>query len=170
MHVLITDGRAIIQDVRPILDLVGHSTSLLSILILCSESLWSNGLLGDTTPEALMNSTWIMLTLHFGLRGRNEHYKLTFEILKLMETTDWKKYVHFNEKTPKLVLKKLVRAQEHFNLRCGTRHKNIQIDAFELYLRKRPTDCSAANFPSYLAINYDVKSWCFLVQKAEIGG
>ena len=36
MHVLITDGRAIIQDVRPILDLVGHSTSQLSILILCS--------------------------------------------------------------------------------------------------------------------------------------
>ena len=32
------------------------------------ECLWSNGLLGDATPESLL------LTLHLGLRGRDEHY------------------------------------------------------------------------------------------------
>ena len=35
------------------------------------ESRWSNGLLGDTTPEYLLNSVWLMLTLHFGLRGKD---------------------------------------------------------------------------------------------------
>ena len=59
------------------------------------ESLWSNGLLGNTTPVALIHSMWLMLTLHFSLRGRDEHYKLTFGDLEVKETTDGKKYVQF---------------------------------------------------------------------------
>ena len=67
------------------------------------ESVWSNDLQGEITLEALLNSMWLMLTLHFGLRGRKEHYKLTFGDLEVKETTDGKKYIYvqFNERDTK---------------------------------------------------------------------
>ena len=65
------------------------------------QSLWSHGLLGDSTPEALLNSVWLMLTMHMGLRGRYEHYKLTYGDLEVKETTDGKRYVQFNERDTK---------------------------------------------------------------------
>ena len=62
MHVLTTDGRAIIQNVRPILDLVGHSTSQLSILILCSASI---NLLGNAHDHKIVH---VCLTASFSDR------------------------------------------------------------------------------------------------------
>ena len=40
-----------------------------------------------------------MLTLHLGMRGRDEHYKLTD--LEVKQTTDGKKYVQLNERDTK---------------------------------------------------------------------
>ena len=35
--------------------------------------LYDKGLLGKSTPEALLNTVWLNNTVHFGLRGCKEH-------------------------------------------------------------------------------------------------
>ena len=66
------------------------------------QSLLSRGLLGDATPESLLNSVWLMLTLHLSLCERDQHYKLTCGNFEAKETTDGKRYVQFNEQATKI--------------------------------------------------------------------
>lgn len=40
--------------------------------------LYQKQLLGNANPEALINTLWMNNTIHFGLRGVNEHYSLRF--------------------------------------------------------------------------------------------
>ncbi len=50
------------------------------------DSMWTSGSLGDSSPEVLLNTVWFLLMLHMGMRGREEHYKLTFSnMLNLMK-------------------------------------------------------------------------------------
>ena len=41
------------------------------------EKMWESGTLGDSSPETL-NTILFLLTIHMGLRGRDEHYKAKF--------------------------------------------------------------------------------------------
>ena len=65
------------------------------------QSLWSHELLGDATSESLLNSVWLMLTLHLDLRRRDEHYELAYGDFEVKETTDGKSYVQLNEQDTK---------------------------------------------------------------------
>ncbi len=38
---------------------------------------------GCSGPEVLQNTIWFLLCVHMGMRGRDEHYKLTLEIWNL---------------------------------------------------------------------------------------
>lgn len=40
------------------------------------NSLYEKNLLGDSTPEAMINTLWLNNSVHFGLRGVTEHYEL----------------------------------------------------------------------------------------------
>ena len=40
------------------------------------EILWESGQLGPNNPKSLLNTIWFLLTQHFGLRGRQEHYTM----------------------------------------------------------------------------------------------
>lgn len=40
------------------------------------NSLYEQNLLGGTTPESLLNTIWFNNSIHFGLRGVQEHYQL----------------------------------------------------------------------------------------------
>ena len=61
------------------------------------EKLWATGALRDGTPETLQDTIWYLLTLHMGMRGRDEHYKLLYGDFDVKSTTDGSKYVEFNE-------------------------------------------------------------------------
>ena len=92
------------------------------------ESLWSNCLLGDTSPEALLNLVWLILTFNFGLHGIDEHYKVALGDLEVKETTDGQKCVQFNKRDTKTRTGETgqnTRACQP--KRCGAHHK-IQID------------------------------------------
>ena len=41
--------------------------------------LWECGQLGYTTPYAIINTLWWQFTVHFGLRGRQEHHDMMLE-------------------------------------------------------------------------------------------
>ena len=42
------------------------------------RELFETGELGDHSPEALIRTVWFFLTMHLGMRGRDEHTKLKF--------------------------------------------------------------------------------------------
>ena len=65
------------------------------------ERLWERGALGDSDPETLQNSVWLMVCMHMGMRGRDEHHKLRFGDFTCKETLDGKPYVEFNERDAK---------------------------------------------------------------------
>ncbi|XP_074606498.1 uncharacterized protein KIAA1958-like [Acropora palmata] len=45
------------------------------------ELLWKENKFGSTTPEALVNTMWWLLTQHFGLRGQQEHHDMKVDDL-----------------------------------------------------------------------------------------
>ena len=52
-------------------------------------------------PDALVNSMWLNLTIHFGLRGRQEHQTLLWGDVELDRTSDGIEYLVFNERATK---------------------------------------------------------------------
>ena len=56
------------------------------------------GNLGDSDPEFFQNAVWFLLTLHMGMRGRDEHYKLQYDDFLVKSTTDGVEYIEFNER------------------------------------------------------------------------
>ena len=52
-------------------------------------------------PQALINTMWLNLTLHFGLRGRQEHVNMLWGDMKLLEDVNGIQYVECNERSTK---------------------------------------------------------------------
>ena len=52
-------------------------------------------------PEALLNSMWLNNTMHFGLKGRQEHQTLLLGDVELDRTSDGDEYLVFNERAIK---------------------------------------------------------------------
>ena len=63
--------------------------------------LWEKGALGDKDPETLQNTIWYLLTLHMGMRGRDEHYKIMYADFEVKSAIDGIKFVEFNERDTK---------------------------------------------------------------------
>ena len=61
------------------------------------EELWRSGLLGIHDPSALVNTLWFLMTQHFGLRGRQEHHKMTVEDFVQKEDDNGNIYITFSE-------------------------------------------------------------------------
>jgi len=47
------------------------------------EQLWKNRVLGEQNPKSLLYTLWYLLTLHFGLRGCQEHQEMFVEDFSL---------------------------------------------------------------------------------------
>ena len=61
------------------------------------EELWRSWLLGIHDPSALVNTLWFLMTLHFSLRGRQEHHKMTVEDFVQKEDDNGNIYITFSE-------------------------------------------------------------------------
>ena len=57
------------------------------------ETLWKCGQLGISTPMAIINTLWFLLTQHFGLRGRQEHHTMNIEDFTIMLDDNGHQYV-----------------------------------------------------------------------------
>ena len=62
----------------------------------------SNIFLISANPEALINTVWLNNSLHFGMRGRQEHIDKLFGDLLLQATSDGLQYVEFSEREIKM--------------------------------------------------------------------
>ena len=59
--------------------------------------LYEKGLLGASSPEAILNTLWLNNSLHFGLRGIKEHHDIRWGDVKLCKTDHGDEYLEFNE-------------------------------------------------------------------------
>ncbi len=91
------------------------------------DSMWTSGSLGDSSPEVLLNTVWFLLTLHIGMRGRDEHYKLTYGDFCIHSTPDGFKYVEILMKEiPRHVQVKQMQVANS-NPKCGTPQQYLSV-------------------------------------------
>ena len=53
-------------------------------------------LLGIRTAEALLNTLWFMNSIHFGLRGCEEHRQMTWGDIQLIRDVDRAEYLEYS--------------------------------------------------------------------------
>ena len=53
------------------------------------------------TAESLIHTLWLMFTLGFGLRGRQEHVNMLWGDIELLTDTNGRRYLEFTERATK---------------------------------------------------------------------
>ncbi|XP_070571326.1 uncharacterized protein KIAA1958-like [Ptychodera flava] len=65
------------------------------------ELLWESGQLGGHNAKSLLNTIWYYNTEFFGLRGRDEHYKMKWVDVELKKNTEGREYLEYTERDTK---------------------------------------------------------------------
>ena len=60
--------------------------------------LYMKKLLGITTAQVLPNTLWFMNSIHFGLRGCDEHRQMTWEDVQLIRDVNGTEYLEYSER------------------------------------------------------------------------
>jgi len=63
--------------------------------------LYESNILGISSAEALINTVWLMNSIHFGLRGCDEHCQMYWSDEKLLRDADGTKYLEYCERQTK---------------------------------------------------------------------
>ncbi|XP_062579483.1 uncharacterized protein LOC134241461 [Saccostrea cucullata] len=116
--------------------------------------LYDSGVLGVTSPQALLNTVWFNNAIHLGLRGHQEHYNLCWGDISLQKNPDGTEYLqHFERQTKtrtgvntrdtRKVLGKIFSAP-HLN-------ENNPVEVYKKYASLRPQGFSEPNDPFYIA-------------------
>ena len=63
--------------------------------------LYESNILGISSAEALINTVWLMNSIHFGLRGSDEHRQLCWSDVKLLRNADGTEYLEYCERQTK---------------------------------------------------------------------
>ena len=116
------------------------------------EILWENGQLGDKTPWSLTNTVSWLLTMHFGLRGRQEHHDMKVEDFSFQKDDGGVEFVTFSEGLTKtrgggLRVKPRLATSKMF----ATGNKRCPVALLKKYLDKRPAELKTTG-PVYLSV------------------
>ena len=116
------------------------------------EILWENGQLGDKTPRSLINTVWWLLTMHFGLRGRQEHHDMKVEDFSFQKDDGGVEFVTFSEGLTKtrgggLRVKPRLATPKMF----ATGENRCPVAFLKKYLNKRPEELKTIG-PVYLSV------------------
>ena len=65
------------------------------------ESLWESGQFGSSNGRTLVHTMWWLMTMHFGLRSREEHYAMKIEDFVVKNEDDHREYITFSENATK---------------------------------------------------------------------
>ena len=103
------------------------------------EILWENGQLSNQTPRSLINTMWWLLTMHFVLRGRQEHHDMMVEYFSIEKDDNAVEFITFSEGPTKtrqggLRVKPRLATPRMFD----TGEKRCLVVLFKQYLEKRP--------------------------------
>ena len=118
------------------------------------EQMWNSGAFGCDTPLALTRTIWYLLTLLFGLRGRNEARQMTWGDVKLKVDSDGDEYLEFNERLSKT--RKGCGEARSFAPKAfkNARKDRCPITIYKEYAKRRPEEMKKDDSPFFLAINH----------------
>ena len=76
---------------------------------ICSEALsddelsvlYESNILGISSAETLINKVWLMNSIHFGLRGSDDHHQMCCSDVKLLRDADGTEYLEYCERQTK---------------------------------------------------------------------
>ena len=156
--------RKVLQSKQKQLKKQGKGNKPKASVALTSEELkilYEKGLLGMCSPEALLNTLWLNNTLHFGLRGCQEHRDMCWGDVKLQKTASRVEYLEFNERQTKTRT-----GSDCSDVRTvppkmfatdGTERDPVAV--YKCFARKRPErEMNQDDAPFYLAVNNGLKT------------
>ena len=134
------------------------------------EKLYASKCLGIESPQAVINTLWLNLTIHFGLRGGKEQRELCWGDVKLKQTPDGKEYLEYSvERQTKTRTGSDPRDTRKIKPRMYSAPdlpaERDPVRVYKFYASKRPESMKTDDSPFYLAVNniqpssLSVKPW-----------
>ena len=121
------------------------------------EVLWKESKFGSTTPEALVNTMWWLLTQHFGLRGRQEHHDMKVDDFQLCKDDNGVEFVQFTEGQTKTRQGGLHTKHRDFQPRMfAVGGERCPVALFKQFVSRRPQNLKTTG-PFYLSIKTNRK-------------
>ena len=117
--------------------------------------MWSCGQLGENNARSLLNTVWFLLTQHFGLRGRQEHYVMKVEDFELKTDDNGVTFSESFTKTRQGGLGQKERAVRPKNFATG--NERCPVEFFLKLLSRRPANLQESGF-LYLAVIDNLKT------------
>ena len=123
------------------------------------EVLLKESKFGSTTPEALVNSMWWLLTQHFGLRGRQEHHDMKVDVFQLCKDDNGVEFVQFTEGQTKTRQGGLHSQHRDFQPRIfAVGGEWCPVALFKQFVSRRPQNLKTTG-PFYLHQNKQEARW-----------
>ena len=119
--------------------------------------LWSNELMGSSSPEALLNTLWYLNTLHFGMRSRAEHYEMQWGDVKLQIDSEGNEFLEYNERQTKTRTGVNPRDTRAFMPKAFANKADpskCPVQLYKEFTRRRPESFTGPDTPFYLGINH----------------
>ena len=119
------------------------------------DILYKSNMLGVSSAESLLNTVWLNNTIHFGMRGCQEHRDLCWGDVKLCKDAQGNEYLVYNERQTKTRS-----GVDASNVRkvspkmFSTGDERDPVVAYKIYREKRPENMMADDSPFYLGINH----------------
>lgn len=135
--------------------------------------LYNKGLLGISSPEALLNSLWLNNSLHFGLRGIQEHHNTCWGDVTLNKTADGVEFLEYNERQTKTPTDANVSDMRPLAPKMFGTNSNEKdpVAVYKLFVQKRPDGMKGAESPFYLAVNHACegqKQFCLFFEQIVV--
>ena len=118
--------------------------------------MWEKGVLGSTTPRALLNTVWLNNSIFFGWRANEEHYKVRYGDVVFREAKGEQcaYYEWLVERGTKTRDGNNCPAQERlFDPKIwATGNERCPVKCLDEFLRRRPASMKLADSPFYIAV------------------
>lgn len=118
-------------------------------------------LLGIMSAQVLLNTLWFMNSIHFGLRGCDEHRQMTWEdgqLIRDVDGTEYLEYLEYSERQTDTRTAMEIRnirsvKPKTFATQDGPDETN-PVSVYKICGEKRPTSILTTEAPFYPSINY----------------
>ena len=125
------------------------------------DKLYESGQLGLASPMSLLTTVWMLTTMLFGHRGRQECRQLKWGDIKLQKDENGREYLEFNERLTKTRDGGESSGSRHFAPKSFENEANparCPVAAYKEYAKRRPARMMEPDSPFYLAINHQRKA------------
>ena len=120
--------------------------------------LYEKELLGISSAEALVNTLWLLNSVHFGLRGYGDHRQMAWGDVNLLQKTDGTEYLEYTEwqtKSRSGAEPQNIRTvkPKAFSTQLASLEE-IQFFLYKFYVQKRPGLMQQLDVPLHVSINH----------------